>query len=233
MRVLAMNCENCDYELVDFEEDYFLCPKCGNIIVENSIKVKSKQLIINYASEFQKKVRILTKISESLSLFPFILFFLFMFTLFGFGTLPLDVLKSGNHVGGFKGEFPPAIIINGIYWATEKNRINFSRKIFGYKYFSPYRIYVYRAVRFVVYIICFYLIFKYIDDFLIPYIIENSRDDLAPNSLALAIKNEKFACTFILVYSFISHIIIDIIDIYAENCAYNINQEIKKYCEYY
>ena len=74
---------------------------------------------------------------------------------------------------------------------------------------------------------------KYIDDFLIPYIIENSRDDLAPNSLALAIKNEKFACTFILVYSFISHIIIDIIDIYAENCAYNINQEIKKYCEYY
>ena len=70
MRVLAMNCENCDYELVGFEEDYFLCPKCGNIIVKNCIKVKSKQLIRNYASEFQKKVRILTKISESVSLFP-------------------------------------------------------------------------------------------------------------------------------------------------------------------
>jgi len=233
MRVLAMNCENCDYELVDFEEDYFLCPKCGNIIVENSIKVKSKQLIINYASEFQKKVKILTKISESLSLFPFILFFLFMFTLFGFGTLPLDVLKSGNHVGGFKGEFPPAIIINGIYWATEKNRINFSRKIFGYKYFSPYRIYVYRVVRIALYIFSIYLVSKYVDFFIIPYIMEHHYENLPLDKLALAIKNERLGCQILVIYSFITHIIIEIIDIYVKNCAYNINQEIKKYCEYY
>ena len=29
IRVLAMKCENCDYELIGFEEEYFLCPKCG------------------------------------------------------------------------------------------------------------------------------------------------------------------------------------------------------------
>jgi len=225
-----MKCENCDYELVDFEEGYFLCPRCGNIIVENSIKVKSKQLIINYSSEFQKKIRILKKVSLFFSLSSFILFFILYFTLFGFGDMS-DVLEYHAR-RGYTMDSIPGFIIPLIYGATE-TWINVIRQIFGCKYFFSFRIYVYRAVRFVVYIICFYLIFKYIYDFLIPYIIENSRDDLAPNSLALAIKNEKFACTFILVYSFISHIIIDIIDIYAENCAYNINQEIKKYCEYY
>ena len=64
IRVLAMKCgnEECNYELVGFEEEYFLCPKCGNIIVENAVKVKSTLLIKNYAYDFQKKIKKLTNI---------------------------------------------------------------------------------------------------------------------------------------------------------------------------
>ena len=36
-----------------------------------------------------------------------------------------------------------------------------------------------------------------------------------------------------LIYGLVSHIIIDIIDIYVEDCAYKINREIKEYSSKY
>ena len=230
IRVLAMKCENCDYELVGFEEEYFLCPKCGNIIVKNCIKVKSKQLIINYSSEFQKKIRLLKKVSLFFSLSSFILFFILYFTLFGFGDMS-DVLEYHAR-RGYTMDSIPGFIIPLIYGATE-TWINVIRQIFGCKYFFSFRIYVYRVVRIALYIISIYLVSKYVDFFIIPYIMEHHYENLPLDKLALAIKNERLGCQILVIYSFITHIIIEIIDIYVKNCAYNINQEIKKYCEYY
>ena len=227
IRVLAMKCgnEECNYELVGFEEEYFLCPKCGNIIVENAVKVKSTLLIKNYAYEFQKKIKKLTNISECIPISVLALFFLLKLTLYGgLGVLTSDILKYEPRPSGFKMDLPPVIVVNIIYWVTEKKYISFCRKLFGYRY---------RVVRILLYIISTYLVFKYVEFIYLPYIVEHQRKDLPVDKLLFALKNEEFISKVMLIYGLVSHIIIDIIGIYVEDCAYKINREIKEYSSKY
>ena len=67
----------------------------------------------------------------------------------------------------------------------------------------------------------------------LPYIVEHQRKDLPIDKLLFALKNEEFISKVMLIYGLVSHIIIDIIGIYVEDCAYKINLEIKEYSSKY
>ena len=219
-----MNCgnEKCNYDLVDFEQENFICPKCQNIIKENLDKANNKAEIYASALLYRKKTRILKLTPLILSISALLMYFILSTLLYGFNG---DILSYGFSTQG-RMLVLPAMAMACLYVGTEM-RSNIFRKLFRYKYIILFRIGVYRLVRIFLYmLISWYCLTKGKEE-LLNFISYAHYDYMPLNRLNLALKNIEIGYIFIIIYSLVAHIIVECIDVYIENIGFKVNKKLR------
>lgn len=220
-----MNCgnEKCYYDLADFEQEYFICPKCQNLIKENVDKMNNKAEIYAEALLFKKKIKILKYIPLNLYLSAPCMYFILSTLLYGYNG---DILSYVFSTQG-RMQILPAMLMACLYIGTEM-RSNTFRKLFRYKYFTLFRIGVYRLVRISLYIlISWYCLTKGKEE-LLNFISYTRYDYLPIDKLNLALQNIENGYIFITIYALVVHIIVECIDIFIENMAFRVNENLLK-----
>lgn len=219
-----MKCGNidCRYELMDEEEYFYICPDCGEIIMDSlPEKMTDEKMLMNisgYSNNYKKKIRTMDKIRNSLigsSLIaePFML-------LISSVLIKTPSLILGSNI------FKLTIFMFFIAVLSYKlPKIRIFREVIGDIYPSLY----FNLCKWIVYVILIIIFIGFEKGFMYNSLLEKSSVLLSQISLEerkILVSNQVSQEISYIIYVFITCTICDLIGMYKYNLATSINDKI-------